>query len=140
MAPTELVTAVQERLKITVVALVNGGYQSIHQLQRSTVRHSFGTEFRDREGRLVPIDYVANAESLGCAAFRARMGDELERALAAARECTGPALVECHVEPTPAPDSGAWWDLGVPEVAGDAAVAETAEAHRAGVAGQRFHG
>lgn len=102
--------------------------------------HSFGTEFRDGTGELLSIDYVANAQSLGCAAFRARTSDQLDDALAAARESTAPVVVECHVDPLPTPDSGAWWDLGVPQVADDAAVAEAARSHRAGVASQRFYG
>ena len=102
--------------------------------------HSFGTEFRDDRGDVLSIDYAANAESLGCVAFRARTEHELERALEEARESTLPAVVECHVAPLPAPDSGAWWDLGVPEVAGDPAVARTAERQRAGAADQRYFG
>ena len=38
MGNTELVTAVQEGLKITVIVVENGGYQSIHALQRSKHR------------------------------------------------------------------------------------------------------
>jgi 3D-(3,5/4)-trihydroxycyclohexane-1,2-dione acylhydrolase (decyclizing) len=142
MAPTELVTAVQEDLKITVVVLVNGGYQSIHELQRASVARSFGTEFRrgSGDGEIVAIDYAANAASLRCAAFRAATAAELERALDAAREGSRPAVIACQVEATPAPPSGAWWDLGVPEASGDADVARAAARQREGAARQRWFG
>ena len=39
MHPMELVTAVQERLKITMVLSVNHGYQSIHGHQKALVGH-----------------------------------------------------------------------------------------------------
>jgi len=105
------------------------------------VARSFGTEFRHADGDApVEVDYAANAESLGCAAYRARTEEELERALDAAREGSRPALIECRVEPVPAPPSGAWWELGVPEVSGDEEVAAAARAQRAGAAGQRWFG
>ncbi len=89
---------------------------------------------------MIDVDYAANAESLGCVAFTARTVDELEQALDAARACPRPAVIACHVEPEPAPSSGAWWDLGVPEVSGDREVVAAAERQRAGAAAQRYFG
>jgi 3D-(3,5/4)-trihydroxycyclohexane-1,2-dione acylhydrolase (decyclizing) len=132
LSPTELVTAVQERLKIVTVLLVNAGYQSIHGLQLSTVGSSFGNEFRMRdrdagapEGDIVDVDYAAVARALGCSAWRADSLEELERALAEARAVDGPALIECRVEPRRMVlGSGAWWDVGLAK----------------GAAAQRFYG
>ncbi|MGH2967492.1 MAG: thiamine pyrophosphate-dependent enzyme, partial [Solirubrobacteraceae bacterium] len=144
MAPTELVTAAQEGLKITVIVLVNGGYQSIHELQRSAVARSMGTEFRraGADGEVISIDYAANARSLGCRAFHAADPDALRLALDAAREGSGPAVVVCDVHPSaPVLGSGAWWDLGVPEVSGDAEVVRLAQQHgRVAAARRRFYG
>ncbi len=78
MGNTELVTAVQERLKVTVLVVENHGFQSIHALQRARTGRSFGLEFRAREGEIgavgigdggltgdyVPVDLVANARRL----------------------------------------------------------------------------
>jgi 3D-(3,5/4)-trihydroxycyclohexane-1,2-dione acylhydrolase (decyclizing) len=129
LSPTELVTAIQERAKVTVVVMVNGGYQSIHSLQLGTVGASFGNEFRVREndegapaGELVDVDYAGLARSLGCQAWTAGTLEELEAALAQARAAAGPVLIECSVEPRRMlVSSGAWWDLGLPRDAGDAA-------------------
>ena len=72
MNPTELVTAVQEGLKITVVVSENHGYQCIRRLQMWRTGVSFGNEFRRRdpktnrlEGEYLPIDLASNAESFG---------------------------------------------------------------------------
>ena len=48
MAPTELVTAAQEGLPITLVVPENHGYQVIHRLQMFRNGREFGNEFRYR--------------------------------------------------------------------------------------------
>jgi 3D-(3,5/4)-trihydroxycyclohexane-1,2-dione acylhydrolase (decyclizing) len=146
MSPTELVTALQERAKVTVVVLVNGGYQSIDSLQLATVGSSFGNDFRLREGPqgapagdVVAIDYAGLARSLGCSGWSAETPDELAAALDRARAADGPALIECRVEPRRMLLSGgAWWDLGVAREAGDPRTRDLAAAHSAGAAAQRF--
>ena len=50
MAPTELVTAAQEGLPVTVVIPENHGYQVIHRLQMLRSGREFGNEFRYRDG------------------------------------------------------------------------------------------
>ena len=52
MAPTELVTAAQEGLPITLVIPENHGYQVIHRLQMFRNGREFGNEFRYRTRRL----------------------------------------------------------------------------------------
>jgi 3D-(3,5/4)-trihydroxycyclohexane-1,2-dione acylhydrolase (decyclizing) len=138
MGASELVTSVQDRLKLTVVLLDNGGYQSIHGLATSATGVSAGNEFRARDngqplptGPRLEIDYAANAESFGCAAFRADDVDALTEALAAARELDRTAVIVARTAPDrPLPANGAFWDLGVPEVALDDRTAELAAEHR----------
>src|SRR5215204_4563006 len=62
MAPTELVTAAQEGLAVTVVITENRGYQVIHRLQMLRSGREFGNEFRHRDGRL---DLAGSAEGAG---------------------------------------------------------------------------
>jgi 3D-(3,5/4)-trihydroxycyclohexane-1,2-dione acylhydrolase (decyclizing) len=131
MANTELVTAVQEGLSLSVIVLVNRGFQSIHGLQRATTGQSFGNEFRRRDGAFVEVDYAANAASLGCAAVDVGDLDGLRAALAAARDEPRPSLIACHVEPLRGLlSSGAFWDLGVPQASEDAEVRRLASDHR----------
>jgi 3D-(3,5/4)-trihydroxycyclohexane-1,2-dione acylhydrolase (decyclizing) len=148
MNPTELVTAVQEGLKVTVVVFENHGYQSIHALQRGRIGRSFGLEFRHRDaasgllsGESVEIDIAANARSMGAAAFTAETAEEVAQALTAARAQEGPAVVVIRTEPWRLLlGSECWWDVGVPSVTTrpdtDKAVAES----DAGRAQQRYFG
>jgi 3D-(3,5/4)-trihydroxycyclohexane-1,2-dione acylhydrolase (decyclizing) len=62
MAPTELVTAVQEGLPVTVVIPENHGYQVIHRLQMLRSGREFGNEFRYRDGALTIADEAANGK------------------------------------------------------------------------------
>jgi 3D-(3,5/4)-trihydroxycyclohexane-1,2-dione acylhydrolase (decyclizing) len=141
----ELVTACQEGLKLTVVVVENGGYQSIHGLQRTRTGRSFGLEFRERsglglDGATVEVDYAANARSLGCAAYVASTPDELRDVLEAARHETRPAVIVARVEPRRLLlDSDCWWDVGVAEVSDRAETRELAAEHARGRALQRLH-
>jgi 3D-(3,5/4)-trihydroxycyclohexane-1,2-dione acylhydrolase (decyclizing) len=148
MAPGELVTAVQEAAKVTVVVIENGGYQSIRQSQEASTGVSFGNELRHRDvttGRLtgapLEIDFAANARSFGCAGFDASTPDELRGALRAARDEARPAVIVAHVDPDSAlPASGTWWDVGVAEASRNPVVQETAAVHRRQAALQRYYG
>ena len=141
----ELVTACQEGLKVTVIVVENGGYQSIHGLQRNRTGRSFGLEFRERsggglDGDTVGVDYAANARSLGCAAFAVSTPEELRDALEAARQETRPAVIVARVEPRRLLlDSECWWDVGVAEVSDRAETRELAADHARGRALQRPH-
>lgn len=93
MNPTELVTAMQEDLKITLILSENHGYQCIRQLQMGKVGHSFGNEFRERdaktkrlEGDYLRVDFAKNAESMGARAWHVKTLDEFRIALREARE------------------------------------------------------
>src|ERR1700749_4151351 len=52
LAPTELVTAAQEGLAVTLVVPENQGYQVIHRLQMLRNGREFGNEFRYRAAPL----------------------------------------------------------------------------------------
>jgi 3D-(3,5/4)-trihydroxycyclohexane-1,2-dione acylhydrolase (decyclizing) len=135
MGHSELVTAVQEALKITVVLIDNHGYQSIHALQRGRLDRSFGLEFR------TPVDYAANARSYGCAAFEADTPEEVERALEAARAQELPSVIVCRTEPHRLIlESECWWDVGVPEVSTRPETAAAAARSAEGRSQMRWHG
>ncbi|MEV5609539.1 3D-(3,5/4)-trihydroxycyclohexane-1,2-dione acylhydrolase (decyclizing) [Streptomyces sp. NPDC052225] len=127
MMPTELATAVQERVKIIVVLVQNHGFHSIGALSESLGSQRFGTRYRYRtadghlDGPPLPTDLAANARSLGAHVIEVRSRGALEKAIAEARSRpadSGPVVI--HVETDPAvsaPDSGSWWDVPVSEVA-----------------------
>jgi 3D-(3,5/4)-trihydroxycyclohexane-1,2-dione acylhydrolase (decyclizing) len=148
MGHTELVTAVQEGLGLTVVVIENQGFQSIHALQRGRTGRSFGLEFRRREpgdggrltGEVVEVDFAANARSYGCAAFDVHSLDELREAVRKARRESRPAVIVAHVEPRRLTlDSECWWDVGVAQVSSRPETRDAAAASEEGRARQRFH-
>jgi 3D-(3,5/4)-trihydroxycyclohexane-1,2-dione acylhydrolase (decyclizing) len=124
MMPTELVTAVQEGIKIIVVLLQNHGYASIGSLSESLGGQRFGTRYRYRstesgrlDGGILPVDLAANAESLGVRVYRAKTLEELKDALARAKAATTAVMV--HVDTDlyeQSPDGDGWWDVPVAEV------------------------
>jgi 3D-(3,5/4)-trihydroxycyclohexane-1,2-dione acylhydrolase (decyclizing) len=148
MNPSELVTALQEGLKVTVVIADNHGYQIIRRLQMARAGRSFGNEFRARdrktgrlEGEYLPIDYTKNAESMGARAWHVNTPDELGRALAEARDERRSCVIVAEVEPHRyLPGSGAWWDVAPAEVSGDPVTQELrAQFERDRDALQRFY-
>jgi 3D-(3,5/4)-trihydroxycyclohexane-1,2-dione acylhydrolase (decyclizing) len=147
MHPSELVTAAQEHLKVTVVVLDNGGYQSIEGLARTNLAQFAGNEFRSRrnggrlpDGEFISVDYVVNAISMGCDAVRAETPAHLSDALDTARRSTRTTVIVCPTAPDrPLPGSEAFWDLGVPEVASSPATEATSVAHVRKRASQRAY-
>ncbi|MFD1541786.1 thiamine pyrophosphate-dependent enzyme, partial [Nonomuraea guangzhouensis] len=127
MMPTELVTAVQERIKIIVVLVQNHGFHSIGSLSEELGSQRFGTSYRFRDavtGRLagdrLPVDLAASARSFGATVIEVRDRQELEQAIKDAKAAPadgGPVVI--HVETDPmvhAPDSASWWDVPVSQV------------------------
>ena len=138
MSNPEIVTAVQEGWKVTVVLIENGGHQSIRNSQVGATDVMFGTEFRHRDpatGRLtgpyVEVDYAANARSLGCVAYEANTIEEFAESLAAAREEAQPTFIVAHVEPHRLMlGTEVWWDIGVAEISSREELTERAAVHR----------
>jgi 3D-(3,5/4)-trihydroxycyclohexane-1,2-dione acylhydrolase (decyclizing) len=132
MGASELATAVQNELKIVVILLDNGGFGSIDALARAGTGVSVGNRFVTRAtGAPLVVDFVANAASLGCQAERATDAAALREALERARSARGPVLIACPTDPDrPLLGSGAFWDLGVPEVADDGTTRRLTAAHR----------
>jgi len=124
MMPTELVTAVQEGIKVIVVLLQNHGYASIGSLAESLGVQRFGTKYRYRnrdsgrlDGGILPVDLAANAASLGVKVLKASTLEALKDALAKAKASETAVLV--HVDTDleyQSPGGDGWWDVPVAEV------------------------
>jgi 3D-(3,5/4)-trihydroxycyclohexane-1,2-dione acylhydrolase (decyclizing) len=114
LAPAELLTAVQEGLRVTVVVVDNAGYGSIDALARATAGVSLGNRFEDRTGRRLAVDHAGLARALGARGVCARDAGELAAALAEARGGDATTLIHCPVEDGDPPAGDAFWDLGVP--------------------------
>jgi 3D-(3,5/4)-trihydroxycyclohexane-1,2-dione acylhydrolase (decyclizing) len=160
MAPTELVTAAQEGLAITVVIPENHGYQVIHRLQMLRSGREFGNEFRYRDNRLdltgsadgaatkparlegdyLEVDLVQVAAGLGARAVRATTADQVRTALATTRDHDGPVVIVVPAIPhADLPGAGVWWDVAPAEVAETPGVAELRAEYEHGLTTQRWH-
>jgi 3D-(3,5/4)-trihydroxycyclohexane-1,2-dione acylhydrolase (decyclizing) len=147
MMPTELVTAVQERIKVVVVLVQNHGFHSIGSLSEELGSQRFGTRYRYRdpagrlEGDVLPVDLAANARSLGVHVIEVASRGELEKAVGVAKEAavdSGPLLIHVTTDPTIyAPDSQAWWDVPVSQVAELESTRSAHARYREHAAGQR---
>ncbi len=156
MAPTEIVTAMQERLAVTIVVAENHGYQVIHRLQMSRSGAEFGNEFRyrgealsiaggqaqDKQARLdgdyLRVDLAKTAAGLGAHAVRATSAAQVREALASTRDHRGPVVIVVPVIPhADLPGAGVWWDVAPAEVAADPAVAALRAEYEAGLPDQR---
>ena len=129
MMAQEIVTAVQEDVKLTIVLVQNHGFASIGALSESVGSQRFGTAYRTRE------DLATVAQGLGANVVRATTLDELEAGL---RGATGVTVVEIQTDPlVGAPDSEAWWDVPVAEVAALDSTRAARETYEQGKAGQQ---
>jgi 3D-(3,5/4)-trihydroxycyclohexane-1,2-dione acylhydrolase (decyclizing) len=129
MLPGELVTAVQEGVKLTIVLVDNHGFNSIGALSRSVGMDGFGTQYRfaqngkpvlDSDGNPpphLPLDLAANAESLGAVAIRAGTVEELRTALERAKGEQRVTVIVVEVDRYEGvPGYESWWDVPVAEV------------------------
>jgi 3D-(3,5/4)-trihydroxycyclohexane-1,2-dione acylhydrolase (decyclizing) len=151
MLSSELVTAVAERQKLTIVLVDNRGYKSIGNLSRSLGLDGFGTLYRYRgNGALgvdseessdyLPVDLAANAESLGAKVIRASNIEELRAGLEAARAEPGPVVIAVEVDRyEDVPGYESWWDVAVAEVSELASVRAARERYEAARADERSH-
>jgi 3D-(3,5/4)-trihydroxycyclohexane-1,2-dione acylhydrolase (decyclizing) len=123
--PGEIVNAVQEGLKITVVISENHGYQSIQRLQLWRHGKMFGNEFRARrngqlEGDYLQLDLAKAAEGLGARTWHVDTPGALRGALEAARGESRACVIVCETEPHRyLPGSEVWWDVAPPEVSSE---------------------
>jgi 3D-(3,5/4)-trihydroxycyclohexane-1,2-dione acylhydrolase (decyclizing) len=137
MMPGEIVTAVQEGLKLTIVLVDNHGFSSIGGLSRSLGTDGFGTQYRyRRDGSIgldsdpspapvLPVDLAANAESLGARVVRCAGIDQLRAGLEEAKRDRGTVVVTVEVDRYEAvPSYESWWDVPVSEVSAVEAVRE----------------
>jgi 3D-(3,5/4)-trihydroxycyclohexane-1,2-dione acylhydrolase (decyclizing) len=123
MMPSEILTSVQEGIKIIMVVVDNHGFASIGGLSQSLGSSGFGTRFRMRnsqsgqlDGDYLPVDLAANARSLGADATTASTIAEFKLALQDARKATKTTVVVVNTDrEVRVPGYDSWWDVAVAE-------------------------
>lgn len=148
MLHTEIVTSLQEGMKLVVVLIDNGGFQCIKGLQMGCGSPAFGNELRARnpetgvlDGPYMPIDFAKNAESLGAIAYRARSASELQHALAQAKQADRTVLIDVKVDAARGvPGFESWWDVPVAEVSARPGVRQARAAYEERTAARPWRG
>jgi 3D-(3,5/4)-trihydroxycyclohexane-1,2-dione acylhydrolase (decyclizing) len=124
MMPSEIVTSMQEGVKIIIVLVDNHGFGSIGALSRSLGQGGFGTGYRFRskasgqlDGEPLKVDFAANARSLGAHALDASTLEELKEALRKAKTFDRTTVIVVETDPAVnVPGYESWWDVAVAEV------------------------
>ena len=125
MMSSELITAIQEGIKITVVLLNNHGFGSIGSLSESVGSERFGTDYKfsavekgtSEEEKLLPIDFAMNARSYGVGVHEVFSYYELEDALKSALKSDRTEVIVAEVDKVQkVPDYHSWWDVPISEV------------------------
>jgi 3D-(3,5/4)-trihydroxycyclohexane-1,2-dione acylhydrolase (decyclizing) len=146
MAPSEIVTSIQEGVKIIIVLVNNFGFASIGGLSRALGSGGFGTEYRRRsasgalEGEQLRVDFAANARSLGAHAIQASNLAEFKAALEEAKSTdrTTVVVVETNRE-LRVPNYESWWDVAVAEVSENKKVQQARSEYEQARKKQRYH-
>ncbi len=147
MMHTEIVTMVQEGLKVNIIVVDNHGFASIGGLSKSVGSDGFGTKYRYRtgsgqlDGETLPIDFAKNCESLGAHVIRARDRESFSRAMAEAKAHRGgPVCIVTEVDRRQrVPGYGGWWDVPVAEVSEMAAVRAARQEYEANKARENYY-
>ena len=123
MMPSEIVTSLQEGVKLIIVLVNNHGFASIGGLSQSLGSGGFGTRYRMRnpesgqlDGESLAVDFAANARSLGAEAISTCTIEEFKQALEEARRATKTTVVVVETErEVRVPGYDSWWDVAVAE-------------------------
>ncbi len=123
MMSQEIVTAVQEGIKLNIILINNHGFASIGGLSESLGSEGFGTRYLARneatgqlDGVNLPVDFPANARSLGAHVIEARTIHDFRLALEEAKKQTRTTVI--YVETDREQRVGgyeSWWDVPVAE-------------------------
>ncbi|HYM66321.1 MAG TPA: 3D-(3,5/4)-trihydroxycyclohexane-1,2-dione acylhydrolase (decyclizing) [Patescibacteria group bacterium] len=152
MMAQEIVTSIQEGMKLTVVLVDNEGFASIGALSRSKGSAGFGTRYRrrtdgslgddsqHRDGTPLPVDLALNAQGLGAHVIRAGNVDELRDALVAARSVDRTVVIHVRTDRYEGvPGYESWWQVPVAEVSGSNEVEAAKLEHEHGLSRRRWH-
>jgi len=124
MLHSELLTAIQEGIKINIVVFDNAGYQCIDNLQTSQGITKFGNDLRRRDpgtgrltGGLISLDFAKNGESYGARGYSVTTMDQFREAVKSALAGNVSTVIDAKVTPkSMTHDYESWWRVGTAQV------------------------
>ena len=134
MLHSELLTAIQEDIKIHVIVFDNAGYQCIDNLQQSQGIVKFGNDLRKRDpatgrltGSLIKLDFAKNGESYGARGYSAGTLEQFRAAVKSALAGNVATVIDVKVTPkSMTHDYESWWRVGTAQVSENPKVEEAA--------------
>ncbi|MGB8011859.1 MAG: 3D-(3,5/4)-trihydroxycyclohexane-1,2-dione acylhydrolase (decyclizing) [Terriglobales bacterium] len=143
MMAQEIATSLQENVKLNIVVFDNQGFSSIGGLSRACGSGGFGTKYQyGKSGSadsFLPVDFVANAASLGAHAVRARTREQFSEALSDVKKQprTSVVVVETdYFDGVPGYES--WWDVPIAEVSESESVKQARHKYLEGKKKERY--
>jgi len=134
MMNSELATSVASGHPLLVVLADNRGYGCIHRLQRATAGEMHNNLLKDSFAEDARVDFVAHARALGADAMKVDNIAGLEAAVARAKGAKRTTVIVIDTDPQSGTAAGgAWWNVPVAEISGDARVREAHAAWRRAV-------
>jgi 3D-(3,5/4)-trihydroxycyclohexane-1,2-dione acylhydrolase (decyclizing) len=138
MMNSDLYSSVLCGHRLIVIVCDNGGFAVIDRLQVDQGGASFANLIADsRIERLVPVDFAAHAESLGCLAETVGSTRELAAAFERARGADRTTVIVIRTDPHAWTPGGAFWEVGVPAVSDRTGVQEARSRLDEGKSAQR---
>jgi 3D-(3,5/4)-trihydroxycyclohexane-1,2-dione acylhydrolase (decyclizing) len=134
MLHSELLTSIQEGVKINVIVFDNAGYQCIDNLQTSQGIVKFGNDLRLRDpktgrltGSLIPLDFAKNGESYGARGYSPKTLAEFRDAVKSALASDVSTVIDVKVtQKSMTHDYESWWRVGTAQVSDNPKVVEAA--------------
>jgi 3D-(3,5/4)-trihydroxycyclohexane-1,2-dione acylhydrolase (decyclizing) len=143
MMAQEIATSLQENVKLNIVIFDNQGFSSIGGLSRACGSGGFGTKYQyagpENPKGATPVDFVANAKSLGACAARAQTYEQLSKALVDLKQQprTSVVVVETdYYDSVPGYES--WWDVPIAEVSESESVQQARQRYLDGKKKERY--
>jgi 3D-(3,5/4)-trihydroxycyclohexane-1,2-dione acylhydrolase (decyclizing) len=131
MMNNEIVTAIQEGIKVNIILLNNNGFGSIGSLSQSLGSQRFGTRYRFRDpvsgqlsGNPLPVNFAANASSLGAHVIEASDIASLKAALREAGKQDKTTVITIETDLYKGVPGYAWWEVPVAEISAIDTVSE----------------
>ena len=146
MMPSEIITTVQEGLKIIIILVNNHGFSSIGGLSQSLGSAGFGTRLRMRDrrngqldGEYLAVDFAANARSLGAEAISACTIEQFKQALQEARKAVKTTVIVMETDgEVRVPGYDSWWDVAVAETSTMETVKKAREEYEKSLKKERY--
>jgi 3D-(3,5/4)-trihydroxycyclohexane-1,2-dione acylhydrolase (decyclizing) len=142
----EIITAVQERVKMIIILLDNHGFKSIGSLSESVGSQRFGTLYKYRddasghlEGDNLPVDLAMNARSLGAKVIEANTIPALRKALAEAKSSDKTTVIAIETDVVKGIEGYAWWEVAIAEVSEMPSVRQAYASYTEHKKKQRYH-